>query len=163
MQKFTSAQYFKALTVLCYTLTGGLVFFSVIVSLLALNGFSSPKAEGLGNILNIIVPVLALVGLLGGNAVAKSRLLAIKEMPGLADRMNNYRGVVILRYALLEGPALFSVIAIFLTGELKLLIATAALILMMLYMLPTRPRLIKELELSSQEADIVNNPDAVIE
>ncbi len=159
----TSAQYFKALTVLCIALIMGVIMLGAIMVFVSTSTEMPHRMADQANVFGIVAFVMAGASLFAALTLYKSRMLAAKEMTSLADKLNAYRAAIILFYALLEGPALFSIIAFFVTGDRKILAVAAGDVLIMLAFIPSRQRLIKSLDLSSQEADIINDPEGVIE
>ena len=76
--------------------------------------------------------------------------------------MTNYRGVIIVRYAFLEGPAFFAFVSALLTGNLIFLAFAGLVIIFMIYWRPTKSSVISDLELNQQEISIIENPDSII-
>jgi hypothetical protein len=165
--EMTSSQYFKMLSTLCYALIGGLLVFVAISIVVSSNNIGNRSLIGNEDSVNfifyIMVAVIALGGIAGSFIIFKNKLPGIKQKGSLAERLQDYRAAVILRYALLEGPGIFSIIVYFLTGEMKVLIATVVIILLMVYSMPNREKLINDLELSSSEAAVINDPNGVIQ
>ena len=161
MPQQTTQQYFKALTVLHFALISGLVFFIVIAYFIERTGaFAGDKI--LGDIFKYMVPALAFICMAAGNMLYKKRVNDIKNKSSLAEKLNAYRAIFILRDALLEGPALFAIIAYLLCGKLELLGVAVLLLLIFIIIRPAKDKLIKELELSSDETAIIEDDDAVI-
>jgi len=161
----TVGQYLKTLFVMCYALIGGMVMFSII-SIVVSNsngkhGFITEEQERL--IFYVVVAVFAMGGITSSFALFKGRLQAAKQKAGLAAKLQDYKAAIIMRYALLEGPGLFSIVVYFLTGDIRVLIATAAIIALMVFIKPTREKLIADLELSSTEAMMMNDDNSIIE
>jgi len=159
----TSGQYVSALTILCFALIAGIVIFSGITLFIFLVQKINHPVPQLAKIFSIISASITMICLYAGMTLFKNKKLAAKEMGTLGEKLNAYRAAVILFYALLEGPALFSVIAFFLTGELRVFVAVAASLIVMLQFVPNRQRIIKDLELSSGETDVIKDPNGLIE
>jgi hypothetical protein len=161
MPQQTTQQYFKALTILHFALVIGLVLFSIIAYVVHGAGAFDNNAT-LSAIFQYMVPVLAFLGIAAGNVLYKKQVNEIKKKVGLAEKLNAYRGPFTLRDALLEGPALFAIIAYLLCGNTLLLGVAVLLIVVFILIRPTKNVLIKDLELSSPEMDILNDDDALI-
>jgi len=162
MPQQTTQQYFKALTVLHFALVTGLVVFSVIAYVVhSIGTFGNDAA--LLTIFQYMVPALAFMSIVAGRTLYKKKVDDIKNMDNLATKLNAYRGAFILRDALLEGPAIFAIIAYLLCGNMVLLGVAVLLIVVFIIIRPTKDAVIKDLELSSDEMDILNDDDAVIE
>ena len=161
MPQQTTQQYFKALTVLHFALITALVFFIVIAYFVQRTGvFTADKM--LGDIFKYMVPALAFICMTAGNMLYKKRVNDIKKKSSLAEKLNAYRAAFILREAMLEGPALFAIIAYLLCGKLELLGVAVLLLVIFILIRPTKDKLTKELELSSDEAVMIEDDDAVI-
>jgi hypothetical protein len=162
MPQQTTQQYFRALTVLHFTLTTGLTLFIVLAYFLQ-GAMAQGNNETLANIFEYMVPALAFICIAAGNVLYKKRMNDIKTKNSLAEKLNDYRAAFILRDALLEGAALFAVIAYMLCGEWILLGVAIFLLLIFIFINPTKDKLIKDLELSSDETVIIEDDNAVIE
>lgn len=93
---------------------------------------------------------LAIGGAFLGNMLFQQRLNAISAT-SLMDKLRQYRTALILKYALLEAPALLSVIFYLLEGNIYLPTITFLLLGLMVYNLPTKTRVSNDLNLSIQE------------
>ena len=69
----------------------------------------------------------------------------------LKEKILSYRAVLIMRFAMIEAPFLFSIVINFVTGE-KMLVALSIALSVYFYTLkPSRERIVKDLQLTSQE------------
>lgn len=159
--KQTSNEYFKALSIVHLVLTIGLVFMGLIGFYLIFSGKVSNMTD-LNGVFLYIVPIFILGGLFGSNWIYKNKLNGLKEENDLKTKMTNYRGILILRYAFLEGPAFFAFVSALLTNNLLFLAFAALMIIFMIYWRPTKSSVIVDLELSQREIAIVENPDSII-
>jgi len=160
--KQTSKVYFKALTIIHLALTLSLVFVGLIGSFLIFSGKMSNNMTDLNEVLLYIIPVFSLGGLFVSNWIYKNKLSELKEKKDLIVKMANYRDILIVRYALMEGPTFFAFVAIMLTGNLVYLAYLILMILFMIYWRPTKNSVIADLELNLNESTIVLNPDSII-
>ena len=159
----TSKDYMKSLSMLNLALIMGLVIFSMIVSFLILTKSVPMNDVYLYNVLKYLVPILSFGGLLAGNAVFKSRLNAISENSALIQKLNEYRAALIIRYALLEGPAIFSVISAFITTNINFLLFTGMLAAMMFYFRPRIQSIVNDLDLNEQERILLEDSTSVLD
>lgn len=85
------------------------------------------------------------------------RLNVAKQQTSLSDKLNAYRGATILRFALIEGAALLTVVFYLLTGNLVLLgIAGIGLVVMLLH----HPNLVKlKMDLDLNPTDLARLED----
>jgi hypothetical protein len=94
--------------------------------------------------------------------ITKSRLGMIKEKNSLSEKLTDYRSVVIVKLALLEGPAFFAIVSYLLTADPLFLGIAAFMIVLFFINRPGREKLVQDLELSQKDIDFLNNPDSII-
>lgn len=157
----TSSQYFRTIRILQLALVAGQVVFAGISLLLTKDGRLTANTE-LIPIFNIIVPVLVAAGIAGSMVLFRTKVNQAKMEPELTAKMAGYRGALVLKYAMLEGPSLFAVIAYLLTGQLLYLAAPVILIILTLMQRPDKDTAIKELELDYNEQAKLDTPDDLI-
>ena len=158
----TSKEYFRTLSIIHLALVIGLVLFGPIVSYLILSNTMLNKTADLNKTFIYIVPIFILGGLFGSNWNYKNKLSELKEENDLKTKMTNYRGIFIIRYAFLEGPAFFAFVAVLLTSNLLFLAFAGLMIIFMIYWRPTKNSVIADLELNPQEIATIENPDSII-
>lgn len=158
----TSKDYFRTLEILHAALIAGQVFFGLIVSFLIISGNADVGSADLSMVFSYIVPPFVLIGLFGSNYIYKTRLAKLRSSNDLKYKMANYRVALIIRYAFLEGPILFSIIVTLLTGNLLFLVFAGLLLSFMIYLRPVKNRIIADLGLSIEEIAIINDPDSII-
>lgn len=162
VQQQTSQQYFKGLYILHIAFIIGLFVFSIIAAFLVITGAMGQDKNNMNSILQFLVPVLVIGGIIGGLGFYRSRLNVIKQTPELKDKLGNYRGAMILRVAMMEFPALFSIIAFLLTGNYLFLGLAGLVIIIFLMLIPLKERVSNDLELSTQERSIISDPNAIV-
>lgn len=159
----TSKKYFNSLKIIYLILLIGQLLFLAIV---AFSGFNlleeGDETSSLTNIFKIVAAVLAIGGVSGGRMIFQMRVNIIKTKTDLIEKMNDYRSALIIKFALLEGPAFFGIIGYMLTGNNFFLLVAGFLILVFALHYPMPDRTIKELELSSEEVERVENPNEII-
>lgn len=98
----------------------------------------------------IIIFALAVLGAFVGNMLFQKKIKAI-QTTSLMDKLTQYRTALILKYALLEAPALAAVILYLVEGNIYLPIITLLLLGLMVYHLPTKSKVTSDLSLTMQE------------
>lgn len=162
-QKFTSREYFKALKIVHIALMAGIVFFAVIVFVL-LQILQEPfGTEEINGILYYVVPVFVIAGVLASNFLFKARLKKSVVETGLKNKLDSYRSALIVKYALIEGPAFFCIVSYQMTANTLFLVITIFLLVVFWTFRPTKGKAILELELDHDQRRIVENPDAYFE
>lgn len=149
--------YFKALSILHLALVMGQVLFGAVAVFLRMSGGFNTDMPELRDVFIYLVPVVIIAAIIAGNTIFKSRLAAAKEKGSLTEKLNDYRAALIVRYALLEGPSLLAIIAYLLTGELLFICIAGMAIIIFFILRPSKERLVKDLDLSTAETNILND------
>jgi len=160
--KQTSREYFRSLVIIYYALIAGQLFFCLIAFFLHQTGNLDLGAKELTDIFIFIVPLFVIGGFFGSKIVFKNRLKAAKDQTNLFAKMTDYRGALVVRYALLEGPSFFAIIVYLLTGNLLFLGMSLLIIAYFFIIRPTSGDAITDLELSIIEEQLVNDPNSEI-
>ena len=154
--------YFRMLGIIHLGLVLGVFIFGLVVTFFIAD-FQHPDTESeLANLLIYLVPGLVMAGIIASNVVFKIKLNGLKEINELNARMKGYSEPLIIRYMLLEFPALFTLVAVFLTNTMTYLVYAGLIIVLLGIKRPTLKSAITELELDQQEIAFLENPDSVI-
>jgi len=146
----TPKEYFKAIRVVHTALLLGQIIFALICLTLNRNGELGHN-EMINKILIIASPALVIMGIVSGIFIAKAKLNTIKLKSNLAEKLAGYRGVLIIRWALMEMPALFAVICYMLTANLIYLGLAGVIVILFAINRPSNDKLYTELELDQNE------------
>ncbi len=87
-------------------------------------------------IFTYLIPVFVLASFMISNVLFNNRVKIIREIEEKEDRIKPYISASIIKFALLEFPSLFSLVAYFITGKILFLLIAFAVIL---YFLVNRP------------------------
>lgn len=156
--KQTSGVYFRSLIIVFYSLIIGQVFFGLIsFFLVSTNNIKSEGAD-LRSVFIYIIPVFVLVGLILSNLIFKNRLKAIDRKSSLIIKLTDYRAALVVRYALLEGPSIFAIVVYLVTGDIIFILFAALIVFYFLTIRPNREKAIKDLDLSPNDEQILNDP-----
>lgn len=146
----------RALQILCTALIAGAALFAIIVSVLVKTG-SGPSEATTAAMLeykDIFVYASAGFGLIlfwVARSAYKKKMATINHAGSLENKLNQYREAMIVYMGPLDGAALFSVVVLFLTGNLLVLIITALILAAMFTKFPLPKNLARELNLNWQE------------
>ncbi|WP_461642570.1 hypothetical protein [Labilibaculum euxinus] len=143
-------------------LTGQVFFASFAVFINQTQGAVVAGDEVLRTMFMIMIPLFFLVTYSVGNLVSNKKLKLAKEETELKTKMESYRAVNIIKYALLEGTVFFAIITYLLTGELLLLGFAVMIMLLFATYYPTKEKLVRELELNREEQAILEDPEVVV-
>ncbi len=147
-------QKLKAIQIFFLALTIGLVLFAVIVVVVDfMNGPVLGKDELVNRDILLGAVIITGVICLFGARSYYNRTMKMVDISSfsLADKLNQYRAALIIYMAFCEGPAIFSVIIFFLTGNYWVFAITALLLAAMLIKAPTKTRMIQEMKLDWRE------------
>lgn len=159
----TSKAYFTLLTILHGALLGTQLIFAIAVYYVnTTSPLAGDDAANLNEVFQFIVPGLMLASYIGGSILVKTQLNTLKAKTTLSEKLLGYRALLLMRFALLEIPSLFSIVCFVLTSN-YLYLGLAGLI-MLVFMLnrPTRYRAVNDLELTPPDRALLENPDAVV-
>ena len=145
----STLSYFKSLTVLHIALFGGQVLMAGVMFFL--KGSTVFHISSTDGVFLYLVPILSVAGLIFGQRLYESRIQHLKDESNFDDKLEKYRAAIIIRLSLLEGPALLSIMAYYITGNLFYLLIAALLILYFFYLKPSIEKTKSELSLTQSE------------
>lgn len=156
-------QYFSILRLLHLSMLGAVVVLGLVSHFVLIPAPDFKPNENGALFVNIAAVYLAI-------AVAVSywlfglRVQAAKQQISLSDKLNTYRSATIIRFALIEGASLLTVVFYLLTGNLVLLgIASIGLVVLALHH-PNPLKLKMDLDLSPVElARLEDDTDMVVQ
>jgi len=160
--QLTSKSYLTSLKIINFALTAGVVFFMLIAIALQFTGFE-PELKELEEILLAITVAGAVAGVFTGNLLFRKKLEQIVELKNLREKLMGYQSALIIKYALVEAPAFFSVVAYLLTANNLFPVITVFLVFAMILSAPRKDKLISDLNFSNKETSVFENPDSVIQ
>ena len=162
----TSKEYFTILTVIHAMLVIGQIVFLAVVYYLSLTlpaiGPLSQTDESLNEVFQFIVPAFIIGGLVASYIWNQHKLKTLREKSDLKDKLAEYRTMLIIKYAILEGPSLFALVSFLLTGNDIFLALSGIIIIYFVIMRPTRGKAGADLELNRAERDQIENPNAIV-
>jgi len=157
----TSKEYFNTLAIIHAALIIGQLLFACVAFYVNSKGETADESE-LNDLLLLAAPILAFSGIIGSSFLTKTRLKLIKEKTSLKEKLSEYQTTLIISFALLEGPSIFSLVCYLLTAN-YIFLAIAGLIIVIFFVIkPTRQKTIKDLALNHQERDLIEDPKAII-
>ncbi|MEO5944932.1 MAG: hypothetical protein ABIP30_09230 [Ferruginibacter sp.] len=143
----------KALKILHSALMMGVVMFGAIAFFLVYANHTSP-VTGLDKPLQVIALILCAAGMYFSNKLFKQQIETIKQSgDSVKEKINKFRAACIMQWALLEGPALFTVIALFLTCNYAFLILAGIMICALYIAGPSKQRIMQHLHLNEIDGE----------
>lgn len=143
----------RALSILHTAFVGGLIFFGGIVFFLVYTDAFPPIKE-VDKIMQVAVIIACAAGLYFSITLFKKKVLLIRESFETVDKkMDAFRAACLLQWALLDGPAIFTIIGFLLTGNYAFLVLAGIMIAFLYLLKPTKQKIILQLQLNEKEAE----------
>lgn len=143
LEKFT-----KALSTLHWALVAGLASIIVVILAFMFQEYVFDFSET-GDVYLYLCPILAIGGVYIGKYLYDKRITEAREFATFDEKLAGFRQAHVLRSALIEGPALISVV-IGMTNENMVFIAIAVILLAYLFLQRvTKDKIVEELGLGS--------------
>jgi len=148
--------YFQTLNILFFGLVMGPAMLAIVAMVLIQTGSFTPLPnEMLGIVFGTAVPAVGIGAFYASKILFEKRMPAVIALPTLEEKLEGYRTELILKYALLESPAIFAFLAYLLTGTMLFFAIGAAMLAFMLMVRPTRDSAVMHLALGGEEARVV--------
>ena len=148
--------YFLTLNILFFGLVMGPAMLAVVAMVLIQTGTFIPLTDDvLGTVFGIAVPAVGIGAFYASKILFEKRMPAVIARPTLDEKLEGYRIELILKYTLLESPAIFAFLAFMLTGTMLFFALGAAILLFMVLVRPTRDGAVMHLALGGDEARAV--------
>ncbi len=148
-QELQPRQAFRALKLIFYALNSGLLIFFFIG--VYLNGMTIPGFSSEVDILTI-VNVLMLGSIPLGYLISSRKLEVIKAGDPFFRKFGQYQTAMILRWAMIEGVALLSIVGLILLQDAKQLVLFILCVLLLSMNTVTKEKAIKMAKLNPEEA-----------
>ena len=151
IEKVTPKTFVKTISIIHFALLGGIIMFGAFVYFQNNNWILN--IENTEDIFLMVVPLTILAGVLMGSIIYRKKVNSLKDRQSLKEKLTGFQEALILKYALIEGPAFLSIVAAMLTGNSLYLIISGVLVLYMLSLKPTQRKIEQGLELSRAMRD----------
>jgi hypothetical protein len=125
---------FKTIRLIHFALLAGQCLFVAVV--LFLRNHVSPDSVAEINMFLIVALALSVSGYFVGNLLFKQMVAVAAGKETFAQKLMVYQSALIIRYALIEGASLFSIVCLFLTGSFTFLLITGVLIIYFIFIRP---------------------------
>ncbi len=151
--KTTPEEFLKSIQIIHMALITGVVLFALIAVYIHFSGFEFDGGKELNSGLIIVVPVFAIAGIIASRLVFKFKLKECITKQNMEEKITDYRSALIIKFALIEGCAMFSVIAFLLTNNLLYLGITGLLLVVFIIYRPTAETLSADIEVTQKGDD----------
>ncbi len=156
-----SKDYFRAIQIVHLALVAGILFFVLISVFMQANAFGTMDDES-NNLLMVFALAFAAIGIASSKILFKRKVRKCNANTTLAEKLDEYRSALIIKFASLEAPSFLSIVIYLLTGNTIVLIIAGVLIIVFIMYRPTKEKLIGDLELDTKEKALINNPEAIV-
>lgn len=142
---------YKTLNILFLAFLAGQIVFALIFLFVVKPPEVVDNTSSFSSILLLLSICLSVAGIFGGNVLYKKTVEKALIQPTAEQKLETYRGGLIMKYAMLEGPCLLAIIAYFLTGNMQFMYMAGLLIIIFIINKPSKDKIATELQLSGQE------------
>ncbi len=159
---FTSKQYFTQLNLIYFAQAGIMLMFTAVVFALVYFGQMTTGQDDSSQLFTYTLVAVVVVGFSAAHFLYNFQLSRIDRSLSLQKKMPKYLGVLLMRSACLELPGLFATIVFFITGNFYLLLIPIFIAAVFFLLRPTPATITEDLNLTTEERRLLENPDAVI-
>ncbi|MGX1928953.1 hypothetical protein [Flagellimonas sp. 2504JD4-2] len=150
--QLTPGGFVRTLAIVHFGLIAGPLFFGIVVYYLAPSGVFS--IQDTDDMFLIVVPIFAITSVFLGDFIFKQSIKNIPRTSTLKQKLIRFQTASIIKYALVEAASFFSIIAFYQTNNLAFLLIAALLILYFYMLRPTKEKIVRSLNLSTQDRDL---------
>lgn len=149
LQPISPKSFLKTLTLLHLAFTIASFALSLII-LFVLDNYIVFNIENLDSVYYIL-PIVALTIVYMSSVVFKNLIKSINKNQALKDKLAKYQTASIVKYAMIEGPAILCSILALITGQLVFIVITWCIIGYLYLVKPYDESVIKDLKLDINE------------
>ena len=153
----TPKSFIKTLSIIHLGLMAGPFLFGVVIYSQTTDSYMD--YSNTEDIFIYIVPIIAITGIFVGNLLFKQKMRSAGELDGLRPKLFQFQTASLIKYALIEGPALLGIVAFDNTSNLTYLYIAGILILFMYLLRPTKEKIALGLDLKGEEKAQFNKLD----
>ena len=161
-QNSTARNFLRNLSVLHFGLFAGPTLFGILTYFLHL-GHWKWDFEFKDDIFIYVIPLVSILGIVLSNNLFKKHLSQLSQKSTLKEKLIGYQTFSIIQYAQLEGPALLSVVAAFVTNNLFYITIALILILYLVFLRPSKDKIITDLNLNAKHKSHFEMEDKFLE
>lgn len=158
----TAPEFFRENRLIFLALFFAQIIFAFIALFIVQTGDSVDATQDLKDVFMIAVPIFIGAAMITGPVVFGIRLKHIMRMEDLTRKMPNYRIALMIRWAIFQTASFFGIIVFLTTGEWIHIILAVIVMIAFLMSMPNKDKAIKDLELSANEQQKLNDPNEII-
>jgi hypothetical protein len=148
--------YFRQLNWLFFTFFAGLVTFMVVAWIIT-GGGTQPIDASYEPFLRFAAPISGIALIVIANRLYQQRVKPAREAEKLYQKMDAYRGGVVLRMIVMDGAAFINLIAFLAAGSYLFLILCAIVLVLFVLTKPNLEKFIDELHLNATEEQVMRD------
>lgn len=132
---------------------GQLLFFAVSIFLIE-SGKLQPD-QSLNGVFNILIPVLGILSMFGSYRLYNFKVATIKSGLNVLQKLEQFRTIKIIQWAVLEGAGFFSLVAFLLTGNYLYVVVFLFLIGYTILNRPIKENFINDCKISGTDKSLL--------
>ncbi len=152
------SHFFRALQILFFALLAGQVIICLVFLYLLQSGSPTPTFEIGSWLPGITVISLLLLGI--ALFIRKKSTDWAKEKTTLKEKLGGYRGAQVSGWAITEAATFLNGVFFYLSGKIEFLYIAGTVIAFFFTQIPTKNKLINELDLDFNDQNLLNDPNA---
>lgn len=154
----SSGSYFQPLRIVHASILGVALLFLAIVRFVLLDSAAIETASVEDHFTLYTPVVVMLIGVVVSEWLFRMRLKNAREAPQLTEKLNEYRGASIIRWALLEAPTLFAIVWFMLYTDRYFMAIALVGMALIAFSRPTPGKTAQHLHLNDTERDVISEP-----
>lgn len=153
----TSGGFLRAFRFTFWSLFSGQIIFALFALIINVHEPVNFGEFHPNDIFSYLVPMVVLGGIIAGYFIYKTQIKKSVNETTFKRKLEAYRSTSITRYAFIEGPNLFCIVAYYLTSNMIFMYMVVVVLIYYLFSYPSLDKMTKEMELSSQEINQLND------
>lgn len=153
-EKFQPKAAFRALKIIFYAMNSGLLLFFIVS--IYLNEMQIPAFKDGIDILTYL-NVFLLAAIPAGYTLSSRKMEAIDPADSFAKKFEQYQSAMIIRWAMIEGVALFSLVGLIVLQDAKQLVIFVICILVLSSNTVTKEKVTRMAKLNSEESKALDD------
>ena len=157
----TPNNFLKTFKILHLALLIGMLFFGVVVYMQ--NDSWELTFFDAEDVFLYLSPVLAIGGIVVGNIIFKKFIEKARLQPTLNLQLQGFQSASVIKYSLVEGPALFSLVSAMISSNLFFFIIAGVLSGYLFSLRPTKDKIVNQLKLNHEMKTRFNSGDQTLD
>jgi len=140
-----------SMKIIFFALCSGIVFFAIASYFVSMQPGQVHADKSIDDIFIIIVPVFALISISAGYFLYRSKLQLIKDNPEMLVKCQQFQVISIIKFALIEAPALFAIVSYMLTTNYIYLAVAGLILVVFLINFPSKTKIQNDIEINTDD------------